>query len=223
MASTGVLGAFKLTHAAGAYWRGDEKRPQLQRIYGTAWESDKALAAHLHRLEEAERRDHRRLGLELDLFHFPSELGSGLPVFHPKGGQIIKAMRDYSQSAHDAAGYQIVSTPHITKGDLFEISGHLGWFGESMYPPMYVEGHDYYVKPMNCPMHILIYRARQRSYRELPMRLAEFGTVYRYERSGSCTASPAYAGSRWTTPTSSAPPGRRGAAEPPGLHARAAG
>ncbi|HXX91449.1 MAG TPA: threonine--tRNA ligase [Acidimicrobiales bacterium] len=183
--STGRLGHFKLQRVAGAYWRGDEKRPQLQRIYGTAWESDEALAEHLHRLEEAERRDHRRLGAELDLFSFPSEIGSGLAVFHPKGGLVRRLMEDYSRRRHTDAGYAFVNTPHITKSDLFEISGHLDWFAESMYPPMELdEGHRYYLKPMNCPFHILIYRGRQRSYRELPMRLFEFGTVYRYEKSG---------------------------------------
>jgi len=183
--STGRLGHFKLQRVAGAYWRGDEKRPQLQRIYGTAWESAKALAEHLHRLEEAERRDHRRLGAELDLFSFPSEIGSGLAVFHPKGGLVRRLMEDYSRRRHEEAGYLFVNSPHITKADLFQISGHLDWFADSMYPPMELdEGHRYYLKPMNCPFHILIYRSRQRSYRELPMRLFEFGTVYRYEKSG---------------------------------------
>jgi threonyl-tRNA synthetase len=183
--STGRLGHFKLQRVAGAYWRGDEKRPQLQRIYGTAWESAKALAEHLHRLEEAERRDHRRLGVELDLFSFPPEIGSGLAVFHPKGGLIRRLMEDYSRQRHEEAGYLFVNTPHITKEDLFQTSGHLDWFGDAMYPPMELdEGHRYYLKPMNCPFHILIYRSRQRSYRELPMRLFEFGTVYRYEKSG---------------------------------------
>jgi threonyl-tRNA synthetase len=182
--STRAIPAFKLMRAAGAYWRGDESRPQLQRIYGTAWESQEALAAHLHRLEEAERRDHRRLGLELDLFHFPPEIGSGLPVFHPKGGLIRKLMEDYSRAEHEAGGYSFVSTPHLAKSTLFEISGHLQWYAEGMYPPMELEGARYYPKPMNCPFHILIYRSRGRSYRELPMRLFEFGTVYRFERSG---------------------------------------
>ena len=154
---------------AGAYWRGDEKRPQLQRIYGTAWESEKALAEHLHRLEEAERRDHRRLGAELDLFSFPEEIGSGLAVFHPKGGTIRRLMEDYSRQRHEAAGYQFVYTPHITKAELFETSGHLQWFAEGMFPPMELDGgHRYYLKPMNCPFHILIFKSRQRSYRELP-------------------------------------------------------
>ena len=182
--STGSLGAFKLMRVAGAYWRGDEHRPQLQRIYGTAWESPQALADHLHQLEEAERRDHRRLGVELDLFHFPPEIGGGLPVFHPKGGLVRKLMEDYSRSEHEAAGYQFVWTPHLAKATLFETSGHLEWYAEGMYPPMEMEGATYYPKPMNCPMHMLIYKARQRSYRELPLRLFEFGTVYRFERSG---------------------------------------
>ena len=182
--STSRLGHFKLLKVAAAYWRGDEQRPQLQRIYGTAWESEAALGEHLHRLEEAERRDHRRLGSELDLFHFPPEIGSGLPVFHPKGGLVRKLMEDYSRAEHEAAGYEFVYTPHITKAALLEISGHLGWYAEGMYPPMELEGSAYYPKPMNCPMHILVYKARQRSYRELPLRLFEFGTVYRFERSG---------------------------------------
>src|SRR4051794_7157097 len=182
--STSRLGSFKLMKVAGAYWRGDEHRPMLQRIYGTAWESDKALAEHMHRLEEAERRDHRKLGLELDLFHFPPEIGGGLPVFHPKGGLIRKLLEDYSREEHEAAGYDFVWTPHLTKSTLFEISGHLGWYADSMYPPMEMEGATYYPKPMNCPMHILIYQSQSRSYRELPMRLFEFGTVYRFERSG---------------------------------------
>jgi threonyl-tRNA synthetase len=182
--STAALGHFRLTKVAAAYWRGDEHRPQLQRIYGTAWESDAALKDHLHRLEEAEKRDHRRLGAELDLFHFPSEIGSGLPVFHPKGGLVRKLMEDHARAEHERAGYQFVVTPHLAKSTLFETSGHLQWYAESMYPPMQLEGATYYPKPMNCPMHILIYRHRQRSYRELPMRLFEFGTVYRFERSG---------------------------------------
>ena len=182
--STKRLGSFKLMKVAGAYWRGDEHRPMLQRIYGTAWESDKALAEHLHRLEEAERRDHRKLGVELDLFHFPPEIGGGLPVFHPKGGLIRKLMEDYSRAEHEAADYQFVWTPHLAKSTLFEISGHLGWYADGMYPPMELEGATYYPKPMNCPMHILIYKSQSRSYRELPLRLFEFGTVYRFERSG---------------------------------------
>ena len=185
VASTARLGHFKLTRVAGAYWRGDERRPQLQRVYGTAWESDKAVEAYLHRLAEAARRDHRRLGAELDLFSFPPELGSGLAVFHPKGGLVRKVMEDYSRSRHEQSGYQFVNTPHITKSGLFETSGHLQWFAEGMFPPMELdEGHQYYLKPMNCPFHILIYKSRQRSYRELPLRLFEFGTVYRYEKSG---------------------------------------
>ncbi len=182
--STGRLGHFKLMKVAAAYWRGDEHRPQLQRIYGTAWESKDALADHLHRLEEAEKRDHRRLGAELDLFHFPPEIGSGLAVFHPKGGLIRKLMEDHSRLEHERAGYQFVVTPHLARSTLFEKSGHLQWYAEGMYPPMEMEGASYYPKPMNCPMHILIYSHRQRSYRELPMRLFEFGTVYRFERSG---------------------------------------
>jgi threonyl-tRNA synthetase len=182
---TDRLGHFKLMRVAGAYWRGDEHREQLQRIYGTAWESAKALSAHLHRLEEAERRDHRKLGAELDLFSFPSEIGSGLAVFHPKGGIVRKLMEDYSRKRHEEAGYEFVYTPHITKSELFEISGHLDWFAEGMFPPMELDdGQRYYLKPMNCPFHILIYRSRQRSYRELPLRLFEFGSVYRYEKSG---------------------------------------
>ena len=182
--STKRLGYFKLTKLAAAYWRGDERRPQLQRVYGTAWESQAALDAYLTRVEEAERRDHRRLGAELDLFHFPPEIGSGLAVFHPKGGLVRKIMEDYSRSEHEKGGYEFVFTPHLAKSTLFEISGHLGWYAEGMYPPMELEGATYYPKPMNCPMHILIYKSRQRSYRELPLRLFELGTVYRFERSG---------------------------------------
>ena len=183
--STMRLGHFALMRVAGAYWRGDEKRQQLQRIYGTAWESDKALAEHLHRLEEAERRDHRKLGAELDLFSFPEEIGSGLAVFHPKGGTVRRLMEEYSYQRHRAAGYEFVTTPHITKADLFETSGHLEWFAEGMFPPMELDGgQTYYLKPMNCPFHVLIFKSRQRSYRELPLRLFEFGTVYRYEKSG---------------------------------------
>ncbi len=187
--STKRLGAFKLTKVAGAYWRGDEKGPMLQRIYGTAWESKAALDEHLHRLEEAERRDHRRLGAELDLFSFPEELGSGLAVFHPKGALVRKIMEDYSRERHEASGYSFVNSPHITKSNLFETSGHLDWFADGMFPPMTLdegtgEGATYYLKPMNCPFHILIFRSRMRSYRELPLRMFEFGTVYRYERSG---------------------------------------
>jgi threonyl-tRNA synthetase len=182
--STDRLGAFKLMRVAGAYWRGDERRPQLQRVYGTAWESKAALAEHLHRLEEAERRDHRRLGAELDLFHFPPEIGGGLPLFHPKGALIRQIMEDYSRAEHLAGGYQLVWTPHLAKSTLFETSGHLQWYAEGMYPPMEMEGATYYPKPMNCPMHILVYQSHARSYRELPMRLFELGTVYRFERSG---------------------------------------
>ncbi|HEX5366097.1 MAG TPA: threonine--tRNA ligase [Acidimicrobiales bacterium] len=179
------LGHFKLLRVAGAYWRGNEHNPQLQRIYGTAWGSRPALDAHLHRLEEAVRRDHRKLGAELDLFSFPPEVGSGLPLYHPKGGLVRKLMEDYSRAEHEKAGYQFVYTPHVTKGELFERSGHLGWYRDSMYPPMELdEGTEYFPKPMNCPMHVLIYASRQRSYRELPLRLFEFGTVYRYEKSG---------------------------------------
>ena len=183
--STSRLGHFKLMRVAGAYWRGDEKKEQLQRIYGTAWESAKALAAYLHQLEEAERRDHRKLGAELDLFSFPDEIGPGLAIFHPKGGTIRRLMEDYSRQRHVEAGYEFVNSPHITKSQLFEISGHLDWFADSMYPPMELDGGiDYYLKPMNCPFHILVFKSRQRSYRELPLRLFEFGTVYRYEKSG---------------------------------------
>lgn len=182
--ATGRLGHFKLTRLAAAYWRGDESKQQLQRIYGTAWESEAALKDHLERMAEAERRDHRRLGAELDLFHFPPEIGSGLAVFHPKGGMVRKLMEDYARSEHEANGYQFVFTPHLAKSTLFEISGHLGFYKENMYPPMEMEGATYYPKPMNCPMHILIYKSRQRSYKELPLRLFELGTVYRFERSG---------------------------------------
>ena len=182
--STSRLGHFKLMRVAGAYWRGDEARDQLQRLYGTAWETKEALSAYLLRLEEAERRDHRKLGAELDMFHFPPEIGGGLPVFHPKGALVRHLLEDFSKRAHLAAGYQLAWTPHLAKSTLFEISGHLEWYKDGMYPPMEMEGSTYYPKPMNCPMHILIYNSRQRSYRELPMRLFEFGTVYRFERSG---------------------------------------
>jgi threonyl-tRNA synthetase len=183
--STGKLGFFALMRVAGAYWRGDEKRQQLQRIYGTAWESEKALNAHLERLKEAERRDHRKLGAELDLFSFPEEIGSGLAVFHPRGGIIRRLMEDHSRQQHEAAGYEFVYTPHITKAELFETSGHLDFFAEGMFPPMELDGgQQYYLKPMNCPFHILIFKSRQRSYRELPIRMFEFGSVYRYEKSG---------------------------------------
>ncbi len=189
--STGShLGHFKLMRVAGAYWRGQEGNPQLQRIYGTAWHSKKALEEHLHRLEEAAKRDHRKLGVELDLFSFPDEIGSGLAVFHPKGGLVRRLMEDYSRQRHAEAGYDFVNSPHITKAGLFETSGHLEWFADGMFPPMHFhdeggdDGQDYYLKPMNCPFHVLIYRSRMRSYRELPLRLFEFGSVYRYEKSG---------------------------------------
>jgi threonyl-tRNA synthetase len=182
--STREIPAFKLMRSGGAYWRGSERNPQLQRIYGTAWETREAQEEYLHLLEEAERRDHRKLGAELDLFSFPSEIGSGLAVFHPKGGTMRRIMEDYSRRRHEEAGYEFVNSPHITKADLFETSGHLGWFKENMFPPMQMEGAEYYLKPMNCPFHILVFRSRGRSYRELPLRLFEFGTVYRYEKSG---------------------------------------
>jgi threonyl-tRNA synthetase len=182
--TTRQIPAFKLMRSGGAYWRGSEQNPQLQRIYGTAWESRERQDEYLKFLEEAEKRDHRKLGAELDLFSFPPEIGSGLPVFHPKGGLVRKILEDYSRRRHEEAGYHFVNTPHITKSELFEISGHLDWFGENIFPPMDVEGARYYLKPMNCPMHILIYRSRGRSYRELPLPLFEFGTVYRYEKSG---------------------------------------
>ena len=186
--NTRYIPAFKLMRSAAAYWRGSEKNPQLQRIYGTAWETRDALKAHLEFLAEAEKRDHRKIGAELDLFSFPDELGSGLPVFHPKGGTIRRVMEDYSRKRHEEAGYEFVNTPHITKGHLYEISGHLDWYKDGMFPPMVLdEGHgkqEYYLKPMNCPMHNLVYRARGKSYRDLPLRLFEFGTVYRYEKSG---------------------------------------
>jgi threonyl-tRNA synthetase len=170
--------------SAAAYWRGDEKNPQLQRIYGTAWESKEALAEHLHRLEEAEKRDHRKLGRELDLFSFPDEIGSGLAVFHPKGGVVKRVMEDYVRQRHIEEGFEYVGTPHISKEGLFHTSGHLPYYADTMFPPMEFEGSDYYLKAMNCPMHNLIYRSRGRSYRELPLRLFEFGSVYRYEKSG---------------------------------------
>jgi threonyl-tRNA synthetase len=182
--STRLIGAFRLMRTAAAYWRGSEKNPQLQRIYGTAWPTRDALKEYLRLLDEAARRDHRKLGADLDLFSFPEELGSGLPVFHPKGGIIRREMEDYSRRRHEEAGYSFVNTPHITKGNLYEVSGHLDWYADGMYPPMELEGANYYLKPMNCPMHDLIFRSRGRSYRELPLRLFEFGTVYRYEKSG---------------------------------------
>ncbi len=194
--TTKHIPAFTLTRVAAAYWRGNERNPQLQRIYGTAWESQEALDHYLEMLAEAERRDHRRLGTELDLFSFPDEIGSGLAVFHPKGGIIRRELEDYSRRRHEEAGYEFVYTPHITKSHLFETSGHLDWYAEGMFPGMHLDaelnsdgtvrkpGQDYYLKPMNCPFHNLIYRSRGRSYRELPLRLFEFGTVYRYEKSG---------------------------------------
>jgi threonyl-tRNA synthetase len=182
--TTRHIPAFKLMRNAGAYWRGSEKNPQLQRIYGTAWESRAAQDEYLKMLEEAERRDHRKLGAELDLFSFPEEIGSGLPVFHPKGGIIRRELENYSRLRHDAAGYSFVNTPHIAKGQLFETSGHLPYYADTMFPPMELEGSEYYLKAMNCPMHNLIFSSRGRSYRELPLRLFEFGAVYRYEKSG---------------------------------------
>ena len=194
--STKQIPAFKLMRTAAAYWRGSEKNPMLQRIYGTAWSSQDELNAHLEFLAEAEKRDHRRLGTELDLFSFPEEIGSGLAVFHPKGGIVRRAMEDYSRIRHEAENYEFVYSPHLTKAALFETSGHLQWYAEGMYPPMIMDeeynadgsikraGQQYYMKPMNCPFHNLIYRSRGRSYRELPLRLFEFGTVYRYEKSG---------------------------------------
>ena len=188
--------AVKVMRSAAAYWLGDQKNEQLQRVYGTAWPSKDELKAYLDFLEEAEKRDHRRLGAELDLFSFPEEIGSGLAVFHPKGGVVRRVMEDYSRRKHETGGYEFVNSPHITKAALFEVSGHLDWYAEGMYPPMQLDaeidadgrrpraGRDYYLKPMNCPMHNLIFDARGRSYRELPLRLFEFGTVYRYEKSG---------------------------------------
>jgi threonyl-tRNA synthetase len=181
---TGRLGHFKLTRVAGAYWRGDERNPMLQRIYGTGWESKQALEEHLERLEQARERDHRKLAAELDLLSFPDELGGGLAVWHPKGGIVRKLMEDYSRQRHQDGGYEFVYSPNLARSTLWETSGHLDWFAESMYPPMELENGAYYPKPMNCPFHMLIYRNRQRSYRELPLRLFELGTVYRYERSG---------------------------------------
>ena len=194
--STKQIPAFKLMRTAAAYWRGSEKNPMLQRIYGTAWPSQDELNAYLELLAEAEKRDHRRLGTELDLFSFPEEIGSGLAVFHPKGGIVRRAMEDYSRIRHEEEGYEFVYSPHLTKAALFETSGHLQWYADGMYPPMILDeeynedgsvkraGQQYYMKPMNCPFHNLIYRSRGRSYRELPLRLFEFGTVYRYEKSG---------------------------------------
>jgi len=194
--TTKYIPAFKLTRSSAAYWRGDQDNASLQRIYGTAWESQEALDRHLELIEEAQRRDHRKLGTELDLFSFPDEIGSGLPVFHPKGGIIRRELEDYSRRKHIEAGYEFVNTPHITKAQLFHTSGHLDWYADGMFPPMHIDaefnadgsvrkpGQDYYLKPMNCPMHCLIFRARGRSYRELPLRAFEFGAVYRYEKSG---------------------------------------
>ncbi|MGJ9565024.1 threonine--tRNA ligase [Actinotignum sp. GS-2025e] len=184
--STKFIGnGFALTRASAAYWKGDQNNDHLQRIYGTAWPSKEELDAYQTRIAEAQRRDHRRLGTELDLFSFPDEIGSGLPVFHPKGGIIRMEMENYSRQRHIEAGYDFVNTPHITKGQLFQTSGHLSWYKDGMFPAMRVdEDQDYYLKPMNCPMHSLIYKARGRSYRDLPLRLFEFGTVYRYEKSG---------------------------------------
>ena len=195
--NTRMIGkGFSLLRSAAAYWRGNEKNKQLQRIYGTAWPSTEELEAHMTRLEEAARRDHRKLGVELDLFSFPDEIGSGLAVFHPKGGIIRRVMEDYSREAHERGGYEFVYSPHITKSNLFETSGHLSWYSEGMFPPMKLDaefdekgelkkqGADYYLKPMNCPFHILIFKSRARSYRELPLRMFEFGSVYRYEKSG---------------------------------------
>jgi threonyl-tRNA synthetase len=194
--TTKYIPAFKLTRSSAAYWRGDQANASLQRIYGTAWESQEALDRHLELIEEAQRRDHRKLGVELDLFSFPDELGSGLPVFHPKGGIVRKELEDYSRAKHLEAGYEFVNTPHITKEQLYVTSGHLEWYADGMFPAMHIDaeygadgavrkpGQNYYLKPMNCPMHHLIYRSRGRSYRELPLRLFEFGSVYRYEKSG---------------------------------------
>jgi threonyl-tRNA synthetase len=182
--STRMIGAFKLMRSAAAYWRGSEKNSQLQRVYGTAWPTRDQMKDYLRLLEEAAKRDHRRLGADLDLFSFPEEIGSGLPVFHPKGGIIRRELENYSRRRHEEAGYEFVNTPHITKASLFETSGHLPYYAETMFPPMELEGARYYLKAMNCPMHNLIFRARGRSYRELPLRLFEFGTVYRYEKSG---------------------------------------
>ena len=183
--STAKLGHFKLMKVAGAYWRGNEKGPMLQRIYGTAWATKDELAEHLHRLEEAEKRDHRKLAVELDLLSFPPELGGGLAVWHPKGATVRKMMEDYSRARHASGGYEFVYTPHLAKDTLFKTSGHLDFYKDGMYPPMEMDNGVYYPKPMNCPMHSLIFRSRQRSYRELPLRLFELGTVYRYERAGT--------------------------------------
>lgn len=182
--STKLIGAVKLMRSAAAYWMGSEKNPQLQRLYGTAWPTKGDLKEHLRLLEEAAKRDHRKLGAQLDLFSFPEEIGSGLAVFHPKGGIIRREMEDYSRRKHEEGNYEFVNTPHISKENLFQTSGHLQWYAEGMYPPMEMEGANYYLKPMNCPYHCLIFRSRGRSYRELPLRMFEFGSVYRYEKSG---------------------------------------
>src|SRR5882757_1567722 len=182
--TTKYIPAFKLTRSSAAYWRGDQDNASLQRIYGTAWESQEALDRHLELIEEAQRRDHRKLGTELDLFSFPDELGSGLPVFHPKGGIIRRELENYSRRRHEESGYEFVNTPHISKEGLFLTSGHLPYYADTMFPPVKFDDEDYYLKAMNCPMHHLIFRSRGRSYRELPLRLFEFGAVYRYEKSG---------------------------------------
>src|SRR5438309_1448432 len=183
---TGKIGPFKLLSVAGAYWRGDETRPQLQRVYGTAWAKQDDLDAYLHRLEEAERRDHRKLGKELDLFSFPDELGAGLAVWHPRGGILRKQLEDYVRNLHLERGYQPVFTPHIARSVLWETSGHLAKYADNMYPPMHdANDVDYFVKPMNCPFHVLVYKSQTRSYRDLPMRLFELGTIYRHERAGT--------------------------------------
>src|SRR6195952_3311763 len=182
--TTKFIPAFKLTRSSAAYWRGDQSNASLQRIYGTAWESQEALDTHLELLEEAQRRDHRKLGTELDLFSFPDEIGSGLPVFHPRGGIIRRELEDYVRARHIDEGYEFVNTPHISKEGTYHLSGHLRYYADGMFPPMEFEGANYYLKAMNCPMHNLIFRSRGRSYRELPLRLFEFGHVYRYEKSG---------------------------------------
>ncbi|MBJ7280825.1 MAG: threonine--tRNA ligase, partial [Rhodoluna sp.] len=195
--NTRMIGnGYALTRVAAAYWRGNQSNKQLQRIYGTAWPTKDQLREHQTQLEEAAKRDHRRIGAELDLFSFPEEIGSGLAVFHPKGGIIRKVMEDYSRAKHEQGGYEFVYTPHVTKSNLFETSGHLEWYAEGMFPPLKLDeeldeegnvkrqAQDYYLKPMNCPFHCLIYKAQNRSYRDLPLRMFEFGTVYRYEKSG---------------------------------------
>src|SRR5581483_3003022 len=184
VASTSKIGFFKVLRSSGAYWRGDESRPQLQRIYGTTWPTQEELDDYLHRLEEAERRDHRKLGRELDLFSFPPELGAGLVVSHPKGGMVRKILEDFSRDIHIERGYDIVASPHIGKSVLWKTSGHLPKYEESMYPPIQADEGEYYLKPMNCPFHVLVYKSQTRSYRNLPLRFSELGTVYRHERSG---------------------------------------